>query len=764
MMETIPEEEQSCTSDGKVIYLQLWAVPVALSKTTERRKSDGFNTIVIGDIEEYSNQNNIQQSIEVNHKSEILLSTSTEIKKNYGIDPKINSCNIVNEEQITDLGKTLECKSGPQDFKNSRKSTDLLWLFFFLSFAFSWLCLGVYVGATSNTTSFLSTYGSYKEECYSNDKKYLMYFGLANYFKNTVFSSLTDIYIKSKFCPTGKACVSKCPTTIWTAELFLKRILPFNYSLIQGSLICVNDRVKNNITTLHELEDIVNKNLCARDYSFNLPVLNLCLPFELMISWIANQFKLSVVINVAELFYLCVLENVMYLQILFSSSCLILIIYVFLLRWIAAPLLKISIIGFILFAIIGFIFTALGYFGIESKGSFKFYKISFIQEGSYFSLICVILAAIFLLVVIKKVFDLIRLKNYIKPALMLITETCNILLQIKGSLFFIFIIIHAYLALVIWAWNIVISLMSDSNLDCKIHNQYNLPCNCTGEYQNAIEGNKCHPENFTQFCSNCICYKPSVIKFYFVMVLRIFNVLAVIWTIMFIYAFSKMMLAYSLYTWYNNADKKELPPSLVISSTKTILKYHMGTAAYGSFGILQTVIHKIIVVIRLCPKFKHICPFNINLPAPVDKYSLIISAVNGTGLKNSTEKINSKIIEDGGRKRLNKTTQKILNIMKWTICLTLIIFLFLIPHEETFCLEIALWLLCFCIYLISTVYIQVCKIVADSLVYCYIQDQNSKSKMKKMIPESLKSFFENQESFSCENHQDQDSSGNGIHR
>lgn len=59
----------------------------------------------------------------------------------------------------------------------------------------------------------------------------------------------------------------------------------------------------------------------------------------------------------------------------------------------------------------------------------------------------------------------------------------------------------------------------------------------------------------------------------------------------------------------------------------------------------------------MLPKFNHVvCPFNINLSAPIDKYALIICAVSGTSLKNSAEKLNSKIMESKGRKRLNKVS------------------------------------------------------------------------------------------------------------
>ncbi|XP_066906269.1 choline transporter-like 2 isoform X2 [Halyomorpha halys] len=757
MMETIPEEEENCSQEGKVIYLQLKAIPIVLSKKIKDRQNVDNETAIIENIgdksfgnnkSDLSNLQNFQQRTEVKHNSEILLSIPVEIRSN-----------IVNEQQKAIKDKTLERESEPQGFEMNRTGTDTLWLFFFLSFSFAWLCLGFYVGASSKTTSFFSTHSSYKKECPSSDKRFLMHFSLANYFKNAVISSLTDLFILSKFCPTGKVCVAECPTKIWTAELFLKHILPFNQSLIQPNLICVRDEIKKNITTLDILEDFVNKNLCMREYSPNVPVLNLCLPYEFLMNLTATKFKWNVVINIAELIYLCMLENLLFLQIIFTSTCLLLMIYVCLLQWIAAPLWWFSTISFLFCSMIAFIYTALGYFGIESNDLLKHYKVWFIEGGSVLSLISFILAAILFLVVIKKVVDLIRLKHYINPGLILIKESCKIIRQTKGSLFFIFLVIHLYFGLALWAWNVVICLLNDSNQDYQIQNLNILPCNCTGEYQNAIEGNKCRPEKFYQFCSNCICSKPDEIKLYFVVAIQIFNVFAVIWTIFFIHTFSKMVLAYSLCRWYYNIDKKELLPFLIITSTKTIVRYHLGTAAYGSFGILQSAICKIIMVLKMCPNLKHLtCSIDMKVSAPMHKYSLISCAVHGTDMKNSTEKLCSSIVQDEGWKGLNKVTQKILNLIKWIICCVLMILLFFIPNKKTYCLEIAHHFLYFCIYLISTIYVQVCKIVAESLMYCYIQDQNSKNK-RKLIPEGLKNFFEKQESLSCKNIQDQDSYG-----
>lgn len=96
---------------------------------------------------------------------------------------------------------------------------------------------------------------------------------------------------------------------------------------------------------------------------------------------------------------------------------------------------------------------------------------------------------------------------------------------------------------------------------------------------------ECHPEEFN--CTNCA--KASCLFFRYasswnVIIAHFYNVFGMLWTVLFARAFLELVLAGAFVTWYFVLDKKhDMPQFILFRSFFRSLRYHTGTAAFGSF-------------------------------------------------------------------------------------------------------------------------------------------------------------------------------------
>ncbi len=96
---------------------------------------------------------------------------------------------------------------------------------------------------------------------------------------------------------------------------------------------------------------------------------------------------------------------------------------------------------------------------------------------------------------------------------------------------------------------------------------------------------ECEPSSFS--CSNCEEARCIFFRYsssWNVVIAHYYNVFAMLWTILFARAFMELVLASAFVTWYFVLDKKrDMPKFILFRSFFRTLRYHAGTAAFGSF-------------------------------------------------------------------------------------------------------------------------------------------------------------------------------------
>ncbi|KAM7363587.1 choline transporter-like 2 [Cochliomyia hominivorax] len=303
----------------------------------------------------------------------------------------------------------------------------------------------------------------------------------------------------------------------------------------------------------------------------------------------------------------------------FILHILIVLLFITLLRWLAAPLLWISIFGVILGLSVSFVYSFEQYRYWKSEPHVKNHAINLkahfqnVFQDSNTWLYTTIVQGGILTIVVLIVFVI---RKRIKIAVAIIKEASKAIMQIKSSIFFpifpgILYIIVTIISLIIMLhlnsigeFSFIMIRRNASSTSISSTEQ----CICNGpENKTYTIGDSCQPELFEKYCHlkddiekpcvNTSCSFKEIVKTQKTQWFMLFNILGFLWVTFFLSAYEDMVLACTFSLWYWTFDKRNLPKLPLLKSIWITTVYHLGTLAFGS--LILTICRMIRYILEL---------------------------------------------------------------------------------------------------------------------------------------------------------------------
>lgn len=283
-------------------------------------------------------------------------------------------------------------------------------------------------------------------------------------------------------------------------------------------------------------------------------------------------------------------------------TLLVSLIFIFLMRWLAAPVLWFSILGVLLGLLVGIYYSIRQYqfwrdtptvpnHGLNLHSAVK----NILQEPSNWLYLiiaeCICFLVIFLLVIV--------LRTRISIAIALTKEGSKAVSSVYSTVFFPIFSWVLFIAAILYAIGVglylgsigepafrMIKPLTEQSSTTNMEN-----CICGAPVSHYKIGDTCDPKLFQQHCystpqrapcSQTSCSftqleHPSIVNWFIV-----YNVFGYLWLTFFISAFNDMVLAGTFANWYWCFKKKDLPYFTLTKSFAQTFFYHLGTLAFGS--------------------------------------------------------------------------------------------------------------------------------------------------------------------------------------
>ncbi|XP_063909767.1 choline transporter-like 2 isoform X2 [Zophobas morio] len=489
-----------------------------------------------------------------------------------------------------------------------RSCTDIICLLLFIVFIGCWAGIAIYAFTSGDPNMLLVPKDSWGGRCgldeHVKDKPYLFFFDLTKCF---------GPFVPFTGCPTPQVCVERCPS-----EYFYFDNLPNQYQ----KLICSYGVVANSSNA----QQLVNDKKCAPWYLNSQPFLNRCLynvadksskgnarKYDDEISelkkhlnkiamWLSLFVQNSIGYFTDNEHYHQVGQNVVddlissWWQILIGIgiAVLICIIYIMIMRWLAAPMVWLSLLGVIALLVAAVYFTAAKYIELkdqtdstttqnDNQNVFESYAT---KKDTW--LVLLIIASIVLAIVLL---ILIFLRKRIILAIALVKEGSKAVSSVTSVLFFP--IFPWILQIGVTAFAICVALYL-ATTGKPLYQIRGMTDDCSTTCTDYKNGDLCEPDSFRNYncmndhmnsCQNLTCKfitmeNPALYPW-----LQAFNVVGFLWGTFFSSALGQMILASVFATWYWTWNKSNLPFFAVIEASGQTLRYHIGTLAFGSFII-----------------------------------------------------------------------------------------------------------------------------------------------------------------------------------
>ncbi|CRK97987.1 CLUMA_CG011358, isoform B [Clunio marinus] len=152
---------------------------------------------------------------------------------------------------------------------SQRSCTDVICLLFFFVFLIAFGFAGYYAQREGDLNRLLVPRDSEGKQCGEDsevlDKKFLLFFDLAK---------CADPLVPLNGCPTTQTCVKQCPTTNFVHS---KQACQQNFQTYKEKLICTRNVAMKDIRNCDDVEKWIEKEQCAKWYLKSEPFFNLCL-------------------------------------------------------------------------------------------------------------------------------------------------------------------------------------------------------------------------------------------------------------------------------------------------------------------------------------------------------------------------------------------------------------------------------------------------------------------------------------------------------
>lgn len=287
----------------------------------------------------------------------------------------------------------------------------------------------------------------------------------------------------------------------------------------------------------------------------------------------------------------------------FIGHIFVALLFILLLRWLAGPLLWISICGVIFGLSISFVFSFQQYLHLRGTHRVDNHainlkaKVENILENDRFWLYTTIVLGAILTIISLIVFVI---RKRIKIAVALIKESSKAIIHIKSSIFFPIFPGILYIFVTILSIIIMLHLNSIGENSFKMIQRNvsrttvsNEECVCIGPESKPYKlGDACEPELFEQYChlkndirKACVytsCAFSEIVKEPKTQWYMLLNVFGFLWVTFFISAYEDMVLACTFSLWYWTFDKKKIPKLPLLKAMWITTCYHLGTLAFGA--------------------------------------------------------------------------------------------------------------------------------------------------------------------------------------
>ncbi|XP_063972715.1 choline transporter-like 2 [Diachasmimorpha longicaudata] len=459
-----------------------------------------------------------------------------------------------------------------------RSCTDVPCLVIFLAFILSWVGLGIYAFSSGNVKTLLAPTDSEGRRCgldaQVSNKPYLFFF------------DLTKCDIDKKLCDTPQVCLEKCPGKNW--------IFNASDSLehIRESIIC---RAGVDVTNkdINEIEHLIKVTACAPMYFKGKSIVHRCFPLDLGTDFIDDILLAKLKKSEA------IIKSLAYVQGVFDKvkssygavlgiicgGAVMCIIYMLLLRWIALPVVCIT------------IFAVCALLVVLACLSYQAYA----QTSSALWLIAMIIIICSIAVIV-----LVTLCSWqrIYLASQLIKEASKAIMSVLSSIFFPIIPWLFHIGLLVYFFYVIFLLMSIKKTTFAVQDSPNgLPesCQCLGNI-NYTSGDSCEPKTFDsqckergEICISRVCRLQRVVTPAGIVWAYFIHIIGGLWLGFFISAVGDMTLANTFATWYWTINKNDVTFFTVTMGFWRTVRFHLGTIAFGSFLITVCRIFRLVM-------------------------------------------------------------------------------------------------------------------------------------------------------------------------
>ncbi|XP_050071888.1 choline transporter-like 2 [Anopheles maculipalpis] len=535
------------------------------------------------------------------------------------------------------------------DFKgplSKRSCTDLPCLFLFVTFLCAWGYVAYYAVQHGDLNRLLVPIDSDGRKCGVDsevrDEPYLVFFNITECAK-------IDVPISG--CSTTQVCVRECPNENFDFES--ANCNPSNLNEIRAKLICKQNVKKIDLKTCQIIREYITAERCAQTVQKSTSLANRCVsnipevqcplgpkrsPQQPVVASTKIKFsseqckekrdlenileekivklqsflaryvnnlisvitKDNTVHQTSQMVVEDILESWRMILVFVACSVLASLILITMLRWIAKPLVWISIIGVIAALSYGVYYSFREYQKIRANPVAAHVNVSpnlsslvnswFKSDQTWLWILIVLSVILIVLLLVVLV-----LRKRIVIAIALVKEGSKAVSASYSTVFFPLVPWVLQAAVIVFALLVLLFLASIGDPVYKINGlNSSVSCMCSNGYK---EGDICDPIVFNENCRDtsraydqdrCIdaaCHFQEVDSPKIVGYFHALNVLGFFWCICFVSAFSEMVLAFTFATWYWTRQKSRLPFFVLTRGVTRTIFYHLGTLAFGSLII-----------------------------------------------------------------------------------------------------------------------------------------------------------------------------------
>uniref|UniRef100_A0A0N4UC10 Choline transporter-like protein 5 n=1 Tax=Dracunculus medinensis TaxID=318479 RepID=A0A0N4UC10_DRAME len=492
---------------------------------------------------------------------------------------------------------------------SSRSCTDGFWCFVFLIFLSGWVFVAAIGFIWGNPKRLIHPTDSEGRFCgteragfYDLSKKpYLLYFDLTECFSYATFIA---------GCPTTQVCVTECPTKTFTYLQLQKLQSGQEFEReVQSNVICRDGVNKLAVHNFNALKNLVDSGDCTSYTVHYIPgivvqncFLGRCMPEiifranQAVLKSAKSNFSLDSVIDelkndndkvpsdfeLANASRVAADITVTWWQILsfFLATAVISLMWIIIMRILGGYMIWTTTFALVIVLAGGSTYSWMRYKALHDSGAVNDY--SFQPDISvYFEMptTWLVLAISFSVVLLLIIIIFCCIYSRVKLAVALIEESSKSIGAMSASLLFPVIPFFLnFMAFIIWAF-VTIWLASSGKENCQrplisggdLRNMTACDCSSIGTEKDP----ECRYVNLTR--DNRIIY------------LQGYNLFAFFWLTCFISGLTDMILAGAFASYYWAFDKvKDVPSFPILRSFGRVLRYHLGTIAFGSIILALT--------------------------------------------------------------------------------------------------------------------------------------------------------------------------------